>query len=675
MYVELFQDMLCTVLASESHLFTPAEQAVLTQFLLLGYDARYLFVRLLQRKRDQWYRLDKLEYRDDVDDLAGAAHELCRTFAAPADKADGADDPLELNRFAMMDVEMDGGMERRLGLVTVDELRALARRLGRRPQGARAELVQRLLAPPQNATLFAQGRELGVRYDTSLERLEAELAALMHGGCVRLLPGVVDVMERLALVYYRGRPALGSMLTSAVLHRTQRCHFPTYVCARTPTLFPSRAVLLRFEAAARAAEQMDELVGELRSRAGAAADGAQLLEACWAPWLESVGELRAAYADGVPRAVVPTLRFHPGWPLARVLFKACECLARLGRVDQERDVLLQLLAQRYVWSGRRGAWYDRLALLTARSRTKAEAVVVCREALRDRDTHTVYVPMLERRIARLEQQLKRPAAERYRPGVALRAPRTVTLHGVRLPGRGVVPRAPRQMVLAADLSLPRSVGVATPAVGQRTVWRGASGDECTVEEFCLEHYAVQGFRGYHCEGGLLYFVFTLLLWDVLFQPLPGAFETPYQRGPLDLGTDVFVPARQEAVDAVLAHIAATGGLDLLDRTDARERVHGTYAVGCRWDEFPAADVREFAECVGGPALAALCRLLCEEYQMRSGGFPDLSVWRYQDRQVRFVEVKSPSDRLSENQRVWIDALLRAGLTVELARVEVGGATS
>ena len=110
MYVELLQDMICTVLAGESHLFTPREQASLSAFFTMPYDARYLFARLLQRKRDQWYRLDKLEYRDDVQDLAQAAHNLCTPFAAPLPAPPASWEEAELYRFAMMDAEMDGGL-------------------------------------------------------------------------------------------------------------------------------------------------------------------------------------------------------------------------------------------------------------------------------------------------------------------------------------------------------------------------------------------------------------------------------------------------------------------------------------------------------------------------------------------------------------------------------------
>ena len=121
----------------------------------------------------------------------------------------------------------------------------------------------------------------------------------------------------------------------------------------------------------------------------------------------------------------------------------------------------------------------------------------------------------------------------------------------------------------------------------------------------------------------------------------------------------------------LERIERTGGLDIIQSVDARERPLQTYAQGCRWDMFSTDVLQEVALCLGGRALAVLCRVICEEGGGRPRGFPDLSLWRYSDRQVRFVEVKSPNDRLSESQKVWIDALLRAGIHVELAKVHDG----
>jgi Fanconi-associated nuclease 1 len=57
--------------------------------------------------------------------------------------------------------------------------------------------------------------------------------------------------------------------------------------------------------------------------------------------------------------------------------------------------------------------------------------------------------------------------------------------------------------------------------------------------------------------------------------------------------------------------------------------------------------------------------MAQEYQQRGGGIPDLFLWKPEERTVRFSEVKSENDRLSDTQRLWIHILMAAGVQVEL----------
>lgn len=68
----------------------------------------------------------------------------------------------------------------------------------------------------------------------------------------------------------------------------------------------------------------------------------------------------------------------------------------------------------------------------------------------------------------------------------------------------------------------------------------------SVEQLALEFYASDGgggWKGVHCEGGVWTTLFVLLLWDIIFAPLPDVFRTPLQNAPLDLDTDAFGPSR------------------------------------------------------------------------------------------------------------------------------------
>lgn len=128
---------------------------------------------------------------------------------------------------------------------------------------------------------------------------------------------------------------------------------------------------------------------------------------------------------------------------------------------------------------------------------------------------------------------------------------------------------------------------------------------------------------FHSESSILTTLFTLLFWPVLFHPIPGAFETPYQTAPLDLGEDTFAPSRAELFDAQLQKISTTAGaLEVLAETDARERERGTWAVGVNW-EYGRDDLREIVSALGGEGVQGVCRMLGEEYRHRVSGVPDL----------------------------------------------------
>ena len=64
-------------------------------------------------------------------------------------------------------------------------------------------------------------------------------------------------------------------------------------------------------------------------------------------------------------------------------------------------------------------------------------------------------------------------------------------------------------------------------------------------------------------------------------------------------------------------------------------------------------------------------MLCEERGYWSSGVPDLFLWKDGGSQgpvCKIVEVKGGADKLSEQQRAWIDRLLSMDFEVELCLV-------
>ena len=234
----------------------------------------------------------------------------------------------------------------------------------------------------------------------------------------------------------------------------------------------------------------------------------------------------------------------------------------------------------------------------------------------------------------------------------------------------------------------------TSATGAKSRFYGLNDEQCTVEELALEYYAGEeggGWRGTHSEGGVWATLFSLLMWDVLFMPLPDVFRTRFQTAPLDLETDTFLPARkvgaglrgirmqrqlpdrrlrarpQDAVEACLARIAIGDAPRML--AGAWEQHCGTLCRGIAWERHRLEDLRLIACCVGGPGLAAVCRLLASDYGGWSSGMPDLLLWHPARRAAKLAEVKGPRDRLSDQQRAWMAALAAAGLQAEVLKVQ------
>ena len=117
-------------------------------------------------------------------------------------------------------------------------------------------------------------------------------------------------------------------------------------------------------------------------------------------------------------------------------------------------------------------------------------------------------------------------------------------------------------------------------------------------------------------------------------------------------------------------------------------------MGASWKHWrDGRQLGHIAGCLGGRALAAIFQAKCEDFSGWSGGMPDLLLWRvfegdeegegaagYHEQaartaaygEVRVLEVKSENDRLSGQQRAWIQLMLSAGINVAVCRVSPDG---
>lgn len=196
--------------------------------------------------------------------------------------------------------------------------------------------------------------------------------------------------------------------------------------------------------------------------------------------------------------------------------------------------------------------------------------------------------------------------------------------------------------------------------------------EVTVEQQVLDHLAEQGREGFFAENWLWKSLFGLAFWDILFAPLPGVFQHPFQLGPLDLhggehGPGEFRARRREAIDRRLEALRGDPepGPELLERWDAK---YGTANFFVGFFDGGRALLALALERLHGRHLAVVCDRLARDPRRYRRGFPDLFLLRDEAPGFELLEVKAPGDQLRPEQGAWIDYLGAHGLPTEILKV-------
>ncbi|KAH8815051.1 VRR-NUC domain-containing protein [Xylogone sp. PMI_703] len=711
-YVDAFNLALDTVLDDEGHLFDEKELEVFHQWKELNYEAQYLYVRLFLRKTSSWHRINRLTYHGDVSDISAAVKSLQEIRRLPGSSAasqshTGEPTPPEESSFVSMFTFADSSEDKintlddASSLLSLEELKTFAkdakfqgknkaellasfRQMSRLQLGLswaplKSGKIEQTSALKKSIEKDGEDRRASVMGDKYANRDEHFIRSIMAstGPCIRLTLSTLKLFERVHLVFYRSTEWTEKSLTTIILARISRRTFPEYIVSRSANIFPSRAVLLEFEAALRTQYRVDDI---LEFNGNPSQNGFEdvlaIFEAVYPRWKKLLKEEQRkedqVYETGEGAYL---RRFSPAWVYTRIIHKSTYVLGRLKMHEREHSVVQELLSQHLFHVVRRGAWYQRKALLEEhymatlrppdgvedpemhKKRWKKIALQTCMQGLQDNDCHVIYHYDLQKRIKKLEKSLKVVKREQHDFGhVLLRTPIEVNVAGIR-----VQREFPSSKRLPNNQSPERTINRST-----KTIWIDEYGDgsECSVEEMCLSWYRTQGKKGYHSEGGIIRTLFAYLFYDVLFLYIPNVFQTAYQTCPLDLHTDAFFSSRTSEINHRLVEIANGEAARLVHEVDRREREKNTCIIGLDWG-FALADLLEIVDCFDDAALATVCKVMAQEYRMRGGGIPDLFLWDPVKKEVMFAEVKSENDRLSDTQRMWIHVLTGAGIRVEL----------
>ena len=613
-------------------------------------------------------------------------------------------------------------------LLLLEELKSLSK--DAKLQGkTKAELLKSLrkTSSKQSGLNFAGSTKIKKEESVDSESADASLNSTEDhyfrkimddtGPCIRLSSAVLNLFERVHLVFYRSTEWTEKSLTTIILAQISRRNFPEYIVCRSANIFSSRALLLEFEASIRIQFRIDNILefngtpkrNDLRTVIN-------IFEEVYPRWQTLVKDEQlkedSIYETGEGAYL---RRFSPAWVYTRIVHKGAFVFGRLHEHQREHSLLVELLTQNLFHAARRGAWYQRKALLeehymdsltpvpglsdeVQKKHWKRVALETCEQGLADKETHLIYHYDLQKRIMKLEKQLKVPKRQQHSFGhVSLSKPTERTFGGIRIERP---PRLRRSNSSNPTLTNGRvsSPSVSTTRRGAKTIWLDPSSpaDEVSVEAMCLSHYRSLGYKGYHSEGSIIRTLFGYLFFDILFQTyVPNVFQTAYQTCPLDLHTDAFFASRESEINARLAEISNGDAGRIIKNIWEKEHEKATCIVGLDWT-FPLDDLLEITECFnykpaaptnpatslstsiaphveelgtpyhpGPDALSTILKTMSQEYQARGGGIPDLFLWHPERKEICFAEVKSENDRLSDTQRLWIHVLSGAGVKVEL----------
>jgi hypothetical protein len=171
---------------------------------------------------------------------------------------------------------------------------------------------------------------------------------------------------------------------------------------------------------------------------------------------------------------------------------------------------------------------------------------------------------------------------------------------------------------------------------------------------------------YYVENGLLNGLFGLAYWDVMFAPVRGAFNNPFQSAPADMYEQGFRQRRATLVSRRREMLAAC---DLpRELLDIAERYRGLQNRWVNWQLLDDELLAVALDCIPRQHLLAVWdRILFDPGENRRG-FPDLIAFDPGAGRYQMIEVKGPGDALQDSQKRWLSFFAREDIPASVAWV-------
>jgi hypothetical protein len=190
----------------------------------------------------------------------------------------------------------------------------------------------------------------------------------------------------------------------------------------------------------------------------------------------------------------------------------------------------------------------------------------------------------------------------------------------------------------------------------------------SVELAVAEYYNAADAGG-HChyvENSLFNGVLGLLIWEVIFAPLPGAFYNPFQYRPSDFYAHDFCVRRSSLLQQAFAGIDSNE--DIWRSIEPRWRQkQGLLNPLVNWQALDLELIRLALERIEHAHWRVIFERILQDLRNNRAGFPDL-VYFPGTGGYCLIEVKGPGDSLQKNQQRWMQFFQAQGIAHRLDRV-------
>ncbi|MET3126303.1 hypothetical protein ABID42_001405 [Arcicella rosea] len=187
-----------------------------------------------------------------------------------------------------------------------------------------------------------------------------------------------------------------------------------------------------------------------------------------------------------------------------------------------------------------------------------------------------------------------------------------------------------------------------------------------VEMGVIDYYERHGKKATFTENHLWRSLFGLLFWDIIFDTDTLAIHHPLQRSPSDLFKPTFFEKRKERMEERLLMLEDIDATTIYIHNIFFEK-YGITNPLVDWygGLFPL--ILTLLEKLSPEQISLIMLEMARNLRENVRGFPDLMMWS--DGEYCFVEVKSPTDSLSNQQLYWQRFFEKINVQSKVLRVE------